>query len=82
MTRGERPHTPMTSAPYVASFTPVANFAVGDETPWGIAAELERLLPGTETGSYDESSSVDAVLSAAGSGGSWRSYATSTGTRG
>ncbi|GHG37582.1 glycoside hydrolase family 3 protein [Streptomyces zaomyceticus] len=65
VTRGERPYTPMTSAPYVASFTPVANFAVGDETPWGIAAELERLLPGTETGSYADSS-VDAVLSAAG----------------
>ncbi|WP_328942623.1 glycoside hydrolase family 3 protein [Streptomyces sp. NBC_00250] len=65
VTRGERPYTPMTSAPYVASFTPVANFAVGDETPWGIAAELERLLPGTETGSYADSS-VDAVLAAAG----------------
>uniref|UniRef100_UPI0028111F73 glycoside hydrolase family 3 protein n=1 Tax=Streptomyces sp. TaxID=1931 RepID=UPI0028111F73 len=52
VTRGERPYTPMTTAPYVAAFTPVANFAVGDETPWGIAAELERLLPGTETGSY------------------------------
>ncbi|MFJ8664009.1 glycoside hydrolase family 3 protein [Streptomyces sp. NPDC093795] len=65
VTRGERPYTPMTSAPYVASFTPIANFAVGDETPWGIAAELGRLLPGTETGSYDEPS-VDAVLSAAG----------------
>ncbi|MFI1659759.1 glycoside hydrolase family 3 protein [Streptomyces sp. NPDC020472] len=65
VTRGERPYTPVTSAPYVASFTPVANFAVGDETPWGVAAELERLLPGTESGSYGESS-VDAVLAAAG----------------
>ncbi|MFH8577527.1 glycoside hydrolase family 3 protein [Streptomyces zaomyceticus] len=65
VTRGERPYTPMAGAPYVASFTPVANFAVGDETPWGIAAELERLLPGTETGSYADSS-VDAVLTAAG----------------
>ncbi|GGU71895.1 sugar hydrolase [Streptomyces litmocidini] len=65
VTRGERPHTPMADAPYVASFTPVANFAVGDETPWGVAAELERLLPGTESGSYGESS-VDAVLAAAG----------------
>ncbi|WP_030688735.1 glycoside hydrolase family 3 protein [Streptomyces globisporus] len=65
VTRGERPYTPMAGAPYVASFTPVANFAVGDETPWGVAAELERLLPGTESGSYGESS-VDAVLAAAG----------------
>ncbi|MFF4173405.1 glycoside hydrolase family 3 protein [Streptomyces sp. NPDC001744] len=65
VTRGDRPYAPVTEAPYVASFTPVANFAVGDETPWGVAAELERLLPGTETGSYGESS-VDAVLAAAG----------------
>lgn len=43
---------PLTEAPYVAAFTPVANIAVGEETPWGVAAELGRLLPGTETGSY------------------------------
>ncbi|MFJ9578447.1 glycoside hydrolase family 3 protein [Streptomyces sp. NPDC101191] len=66
VTPGERPYEPVTAAPYVASFTPVANFAVGDETPWGIAAELERLLPGTATGSYGAEASVDAVLSAAG----------------
>ncbi|MFJ7070025.1 glycoside hydrolase family 3 protein [Streptomyces sp. NPDC101115] len=66
VTAGERAHEPLTTAPYVASFTPVANFAVGDETPWGIAAELERLLPGTTTGSYGAEASVDAVLAAAG----------------
>ncbi|MFD5034094.1 glycoside hydrolase family 3 protein [Streptomyces sp. NPDC058405] len=44
---------PLDSAPYVAAFTPVANIAVGDETPWGVAAELGRLLPGTETGAYN-----------------------------
>ncbi|MGW0118337.1 glycoside hydrolase family 3 protein [Streptomyces sp. NPDC003327] len=65
VTRGTHPHEPVTEAPYVASFTPVANFAVGDETPWGIAAELERLLPGTETGSY-AGASVSEVLAAAG----------------
>lgn len=42
------------AGPYVAAFTPVANIAVGDDTPWGIAAELERLLPGTVTGSFRE----------------------------
>ncbi|MFJ7074848.1 glycoside hydrolase family 3 protein [Streptomyces sp. NPDC098781] len=46
------PFTPLTEPPYVAAFTPVANIAVGEETPWGVAAELARLLPGTETGSY------------------------------
>lgn len=49
---GAADFTPLTEPPYVAAFTPVANIAVGDETPWGVAAELARLLPGTETGSY------------------------------
>ncbi|MEV4970222.1 glycoside hydrolase family 3 protein [Streptomyces scopuliridis] len=56
---------PLTEAPYVAAFTPVANIAVGDETPWGVAAELGRLLPGTETGSYsgaEESGTEPAAL--------------------
>ncbi|MEU8354296.1 glycoside hydrolase family 3 N-terminal domain-containing protein, partial [Streptomyces sp. NPDC048845] len=48
----EGAYEPMTTPPYVAAFTPVANIAVGDETPWGIAAELERLLPGTTTGTF------------------------------
>ncbi|GAA3640755.1 glycoside hydrolase family 3 protein [Streptomyces chitinivorans] len=45
-------HAPLTGPPYVAAFTPVANIAVGDETPWGLAAELAELLPGTTTGSW------------------------------
>ncbi|HCA87160.1 MAG TPA: sugar hydrolase, partial [Streptomyces sp.] len=52
VTAGGSPYEPLTTPPYIAAFTPVANIAVGDETPWGIAAELERLLPGTVTGSY------------------------------
>ncbi|WP_327688351.1 glycoside hydrolase family 3 protein [Streptomyces tubercidicus] len=43
------PYRPLTEPAYVAAFTPLANIAVGDETPWGVAAELARLLPGTET---------------------------------
>jgi beta-N-acetylhexosaminidase len=57
--------TPLSQAPYVASFTPAANLAVGNVTPWGVAAELERLLPGTETGSY-RSADVTGLLAAAG----------------
>jgi beta-N-acetylhexosaminidase len=52
VTPGGRPYEPVTEAPYVAALTPVANIAVGDETPWGVAAELTALLPGTETGTY------------------------------
>ncbi|MFD4717171.1 glycoside hydrolase family 3 protein [Streptomyces sp. NPDC058423] len=65
VTVGDPLHEPLTTAPYVAAFTPVANIAVGDETPWGVAAELSRLLPGTETGTYADAA-VDDVLLAAG----------------
>ncbi|MFD1830081.1 glycoside hydrolase family 3 protein [Streptomyces desertarenae] len=53
-------HTPLTGAPYVAAFTPVANIAVGDETPWGLAAELEEFLPGTATGSWGREQAAQA----------------------
>ncbi|MDB1087537.1 glycoside hydrolase family 3 protein [Streptomyces sp. ACA25] len=49
---GAAPYRPLTDAPYVAALTPVANIAVGSETPWGVAAELRTLLPGTRTGSH------------------------------
>ncbi|MFI0939582.1 glycoside hydrolase family 3 protein [Streptomyces sp. NPDC021020] len=52
---------PLESAPYVAAFTPVANIAVGEDTPWGVAAELERLLPGTETGTYRAAEEAEAA---------------------
>ncbi|MFF4545326.1 glycoside hydrolase family 3 protein [Streptomyces sp. NPDC001435] len=59
-------YAPPASPPYVAAFTPVANIAVGDETPWGVAAELGRLLPGTETGSFAGEDAAAAALVAAG----------------
>jgi beta-N-acetylhexosaminidase len=49
---GAEDFTPLTEPPFVAAFTPVANIAVGDETPWGVAAETERLLPGTTTATF------------------------------
>ncbi|MEV6161451.1 glycoside hydrolase family 3 protein [Streptomyces sp. NPDC052052] len=59
---------PLTEAGYVAAFTSQSNIAVGDETPWGVAAELGRLVPGTGTGTYsgETEAPVDAVLRAAG----------------
>ncbi|MEU9979881.1 glycoside hydrolase family 3 protein [Streptomyces sp. NPDC050856] len=57
---------PLTGPAYVAAFTPVANIAVGDETPWGVGPELARLLPGTTTGTYTAGDPVDAVLRDAG----------------
>ncbi|MFJ6794459.1 glycoside hydrolase family 3 protein [Streptomyces sp. NPDC091268] len=54
------------AAPYVATLAPVANIAVGDETPWGVAGELAALLPGTEAGRYPQGSSAADILAAAG----------------
>ncbi|MEU3335466.1 glycoside hydrolase family 3 protein [Streptomyces sp. NPDC002144] len=61
-----QPFTPLTEPPYVAALTPVANIAVGEETPWGVAAELSRLLPGTETGTFAGEDAGLATLAAAG----------------
>ncbi|MEU6386958.1 glycoside hydrolase family 3 protein [Streptomyces bauhiniae] len=63
---GGEAFTPLTEAPYVAAFTPVANIAVGDETPWGVGAELSALLPGTRTGSFTGDSAGPDALAAAG----------------
>ncbi|MFD9504967.1 glycoside hydrolase family 3 protein [Streptomyces sp. NPDC060035] len=59
---------PLAGPAYVAAFTPVANIAVGDETPWGVAAELARVLPGTGTDTYSDGTQApaDQVLDAAG----------------
>lgn len=78
------PAEPLTGPAYVAALTPVSNIAVGDETPWGVAAELARLVPGTGTDTYDgehENLAAD-VLRARGTGASSRSSATRTATRG
>ncbi|MEU6310156.1 glycoside hydrolase family 3 protein [Streptomyces sp. NPDC047014] len=56
---------PLTDA-YVATLTPVANIAVGDETPWGLADELAALVPGTLSGRYPEGADAAGILAAAG----------------
>ncbi|MFJ4710707.1 glycoside hydrolase family 3 protein [Streptomyces sp. NPDC088785] len=67
VTRSERYVPPVAGAPvHVAAFSPVANIAVGDETPWGVAADLERLLPGTTTGSYTGADAGAEALAEAG----------------
>ncbi|GAA3496587.1 glycoside hydrolase family 3 protein [Streptomyces prasinosporus] len=60
-----RPTAPPTGPVHVATFAPVANIAVGDETPWGVGAELERLLPGTTTGSFSGPDAGEQALKAA-----------------
>ncbi|GAB2706539.1 glycoside hydrolase family 3 protein [Kitasatospora kifunensis] len=54
-----QPFTPVTDRPYVASFSPEANIAVGDETPWGVAGMLAERFPGTRTLSAGPADAAD-----------------------
>ncbi|MEV7125635.1 glycoside hydrolase family 3 protein [Streptomyces sp. NPDC093260] len=56
---------PVDGPVFVAQFSPEANIAVGDETPWGVAAELRRLLPGSASGSFAGADAGAAALAAA-----------------
>jgi beta-N-acetylhexosaminidase len=48
VTVGAEPATlPVTGAPHVVEFAPPRNIAIGAETPWGVGAPLDALLPGT-----------------------------------
>ncbi|MEU9153870.1 glycoside hydrolase family 3 protein [Streptomyces sp. NPDC048417] len=58
--------TPLTAAPFVAVFTSASNIAVGTETPWGVAAELSRRLPGTETADFTGDQAGQEALAVAG----------------
>ncbi|MEU8028205.1 glycoside hydrolase family 3 N-terminal domain-containing protein [Streptomyces sp. NPDC049099] len=64
VTRSGAP-APVTEPVYVARFDPVPNIAVGDQTPWGVAAELARLLPGTASGSFTGDGAASQVAAAA-----------------
>ncbi|MER5528322.1 glycoside hydrolase family 3 protein [Streptomyces sp. NPDC002677] len=57
---------PLTTAPFVAVFTSESNIAVGTETPWGVASELSRRLPGTETADFTGDHAGQEALAAAG----------------
>ncbi|WP_031505982.1 glycoside hydrolase family 3 protein [Streptomyces megasporus] len=61
---GAEGYTPPDGPLYVAALTPVANIAVGDETPWGLGAELADLCPGTTTGSWSREQAEEAGASA------------------
>ncbi|MEU9993545.1 glycoside hydrolase family 3 protein [Streptomyces sp. NPDC048045] len=59
------PAAPVTEPVYVARFNPAPNIAVGDQTPWGVAAELCRLLPGSAEGSFGGPAAGREALAAA-----------------
>ncbi|MEH1056519.1 glycoside hydrolase family 3 N-terminal domain-containing protein [Micromonospora sp. CPCC 206171] len=45
---------PLVAAAHVVEFSPPRNIAIGPETPWGIAAPLAALRPGTTTARFAE----------------------------
>ncbi len=45
--RGAEHVLPLATAPHVVEFAPPRNIAIGAETPWGVGAPLDVLLPGT-----------------------------------
>ncbi|WP_369192368.1 glycoside hydrolase family 3 protein [Streptomyces sp. R08] len=59
------PVTPITEPVYVARFNPTPNIAVGSETPWGVAAELRRMLPGSTDGTFTGDGAGEEALAAA-----------------
>ncbi|SNY60051.1 glycoside hydrolase family 3 protein [Paractinoplanes atraurantiacus] len=62
----DAPTLPITAPAYVVEFAPPRNIAIGAETPWGLSAPLDELLPGTETARLTEDDDPAAALAAAG----------------
>ncbi|PYC67035.1 sugar hydrolase [Streptomyces tateyamensis] len=57
-----QPFLPVTERPYVVSFSPESNIAVGDETPWGVAGMLAERFPGTRSRSVGPEQAEEAEL--------------------
>ncbi|MBF9067564.1 glycoside hydrolase family 3 protein [Streptacidiphilus sp. NEAU-YB345] len=55
---------PVTERPYVLSFSPVPNIAVGDQTPWGVAGMLAARFPGTHAESVGPDDATPELLPA------------------
>ncbi|BFV57365.1 glycoside hydrolase family 3 protein [Kitasatospora sp. CMC57] len=59
-----RAFQPVTERPYVVSLSDQPNFAVGDDTPWGLAGLLTDRFPGTRTAKVDSADAAPEVLDA------------------
>ncbi|AEB43993.1 glycoside hydrolase family 3 protein [Micromonospora maris] len=58
---------PLGRAAHVVEFAPPHNIAIGADTPWGVAAPLAELLPGTTVARYTEAATpADPGADAAG----------------
>ncbi|MEO3778659.1 glycoside hydrolase family 3 N-terminal domain-containing protein [Micromonospora sp. B11E3] len=60
------PGLPLAAAPHVVEFEPPRNIAIGAETPWGVAAPLTDLLPGTTSVRVAADPPADPAVGAAG----------------
>ncbi|GIJ22620.1 glycoside hydrolase family 3 protein [Micromonospora lutea] len=56
VTTGDAASLPLTGPAHVVEFQPPHNIAIGSETPWGVAAPLAALVPGTTNVRHVESS--------------------------
>ncbi|MFR9775271.1 glycoside hydrolase family 3 N-terminal domain-containing protein [Micromonospora sp. MS34] len=58
---------PLAGPAHVVEFAPPRNIAIGEETPWGLAAPLADLVPGTSAARYAEGEvPADPVAGSAG----------------
>ncbi|WP_341720266.1 glycoside hydrolase family 3 N-terminal domain-containing protein [Micromonospora sp. FIMYZ51] len=58
---------PLAAAPHVVEFEPPPNIAIGTATPWGVAAPLAELVPGTTSARWSEATvPTDPTAGAAG----------------
>ncbi|KQV23787.1 MULTISPECIES: glycoside hydrolase family 3 protein [unclassified Kitasatospora] len=59
-----RAFPPVTERPYVVSLSDQPNFAVGDDTPWGLSGLLAARFPGTRTAKVDSAEAAPGTLDA------------------
>ncbi|MEV4622071.1 glycoside hydrolase family 3 protein [Asanoa sp. NPDC049573] len=66
---GTAPALPLAGPPHVVELSPPANIAVGTDTPWGVAAPLAAVLPGTTAVRLTEDDGAEASAVVAGAAG-------------
>lgn len=49
LSEAARARTPLTTAPHVVELAPATHLAIDKQTPWGVAAPLSELMPGTSS---------------------------------
>lgn len=64
--QGRESVLPLVGAPHVVELSPTMNLAVDGQTPWGVAAPLSDLLPGTTSVRLTEADLTGADLTAPG----------------